>query len=399
MPATHRSFRTGFEPAARHVATPDEWAEAVEQAPSWNARVGLIRRIPEELGTSQHQVVYARVADRVYVPHLKPDFAYMHWRPGYELEPFAATYDEAAVLTNGFERTELEDLSRVISVAPRTLRVFRLLLGLTGAEFAEACAMVAVDQGLSGVSKGRVDSIEAGRGGPPGQIKTCAVVIHLAMTGALFPVETGSGLRSKQDKPDTADGWNSVRRFAKNGVPFAVFLHQRAYGGAFRQLLDATSTMRGNLLEDPVADLFSEAGVPHIRTGSHNQRDIEERFGLTVRPAPDFVVYDNRADVLRALLEIKGANDGGTARDKAARFRVLRAEANRLGGVPLFAVLGGTGWRRAQDALGPVIRDTDGRVFTVATLAEMLEVEPFPSLAGMVQAFGYDSPIGDDRES
>jgi len=46
----------------------------------------------------------------------------------------------------------------------------------------------------------------------------------------------------------------------------------------------------------------------------------------------------------------------------------------------LFAVLNGLGWRRTADALGPVVRDCDGRVFTVATLEEMLEVEPFPGL-------------------
>ncbi len=33
-----------------------------------------------------------------------------------------------------------------------------------------------------------------------------------------------------------------------------------------------------------------------------------------------------------------------------------------------------------NDALGPVVRDTDGRVFTLATLAELLTVEPFPAL-------------------
>ncbi len=86
--------------------------------------------------------------------------------------------------------------------------------------------------------------------------------------------------------------------------------------------------------------------------------------------------------VLRAVLECKAANDGGTARDKAARFRSLRSEATRLGGVPLFAVLGGIGWARTSDALGPVVRDTDGRVFSISNLKEMLTVEPFPSLVG-----------------
>jgi hypothetical protein len=48
--------------------------------------------------------------------------------------------------------------------------------------------------------------------------------------------------------------------------------------------------------------------------------------------------------------------------------------------VPLFAVLAGLGWRRAADALGPAVRDTDGRVFTMPTLQEMLTVQPFPDL-------------------
>lgn len=70
----------------------------------------------------------------------------------------------------------------------------------------------------------------------------------------------------------------------------------------------------------------------------------------------------------------------GTARDKAARFSALRNEAMRLGGIPVFAVLAGLGWRRTADTLGPVVRDTDGRVFTIQTLPSMMQVEPFPGL-------------------
>ena len=100
-----------------------------------------------------------------------------------------------------------------------------------------------------------------------------------------------------------------------------------------------------------------------------------------MRPAPDFVIYDE-TDTVRAILECKGANDGGTARDKAARFRSLRTEAARLGGVPVLAVISGLGWTRVMDALGPVVRDTDGRVFTLRTLPQMLTVAPFPQLMG-----------------
>jgi hypothetical protein len=166
-----------------------------------------------------------------------------------------------------------------------------------------------------------------------------------------------------------------------DGVPLSVFLHQRLYGGAFRQLLDATSTERGDILEDAVAELFTGSQIPSVRTGSNNQEEIASRFGITVKPAPDFVVFD-QTNTLRAMLECKGANDGGTARDKAARFRGLRVEAARLGGIPLFAVLAGLGWTRTADALGPVVRDTDGRVFTIPTLLEMLSVQPFPAIRG-----------------
>lgn len=122
--------------------------------------------------------------------------------------------------------------------------------------------------------------------------------------------------------------------------------------------------------------------MPFLRTGSHNQGDIAARFEIRVAPAPDFVVFDV-SDTLRAMLECKLVNDGGTARDKALRFERLRAEAVRLGGVPLLAVLGGMGWARVNDTLGPVVRDTDGRVFTLSTLPQMLDVAAFPTLRGL----------------
>jgi hypothetical protein len=103
---------------------------------------------------------------------------------------------------------------------------------------------------------------------------------------------------------------------------------------------------------------------------------------VKVTPAPDFVVFDRADDSLKAMLECKGTNNGGTARDKALRFVSLRSEATRLNGVPLIGVLGGIGWARINDALAPVVRDTEGRVFTLSTLTDMLQVQPFPSLIG-----------------
>ena len=280
---------------------------------------------------------------------------------------------------------------------PRTLLVFRTLLGLTKDEFAHSTLLAGGPEDLAALSSSQIDTMErsaidAPRANTPAALAKATAQAHIAsktivmaMNGELFG-DAPPGLRSKQQKPDTAEGWDSVRGYATDGVPLKVFLHQRHYGGAFRQVLDATSTLRGNLIEDAVEALFTARGVSFIRTGSHNQADIARRFEVHVTPAPDFVVFDPADDSLKAMLECKGTNNGGTARDKALRFSRLRAESVRLGGIPLIAVLGGIGWARINDALGPVVRDTDGRVFTLSTLSSMLEVAPFPGLLGMTNS-------------
>jgi hypothetical protein len=315
-----------------------------------------------------------------YVSELAPDFAYVHWRDEYELAPIEGAYARAFALTDGFKNVSVEQLSEAIQKEPSTLRIFRLLLGLTTQEFAASTVITAEQLSLAPLTNGVVKAMESGRGHKAVVTRVAASAIDQAMRGELFAKGAG-GVRSKIDKPDTADGWNTVRKYATENVPFPIFLHQRHYGGAFRQLLDATSGKRGDILEDVVEELFTARRIPFVRTGPSNATTITEKFGLTVKPAPDFVIHDKNG-TLRAMLECKQANDGGTARDKAARFSVLRSEGVRLGGVPVFAVLAGLGWRRTADTLGPVIRDTDGRVFTAKTLTAMVTVEPLSGLTG-----------------
>lgn len=355
-------------------------------AASWNSRVALIRKVPEEFGKARHQAVYAAIAKTVYVSELAPGFAYVHWRDEYELAPIEHAYEKAFQGTDGFSKVDAATLAAVIATAPSTVRIFRLLLGFTIAELAESTSINAEPMGLKPVSESAIKSMEADRGSSKAGrdsdknavAKLLAATVDQAIHGKLFPDASGS-LRSKIDKPDTAGGWATVRKYATKNVPLAIFLHQRHYGGAFRQLLDATSTKRGDLLEDAVEALLTEEKILFVRTGSSNQAAIAANFGVTVKPAPDFVVHDKH-DALRAIIECKQANDGGTARDKAARFGALRTEGVKLGGVPVFAVLAGLGWQRTADALGPVVRDTDGRVFALRTLEAMMTVEPFTDL-------------------
>lgn len=360
---------------------PDTVTRIVE-AESWDQRIAQIRLIPHHHGTIEHPTIYAEIARLLYVPHLAADFAYIHENNFYGREYFEQIYAEADEATAGFTRVTEDELTSILENNPRTLLVFRTITGLRKGEFAHATIMAGEPIGLSPLSSSKVDAMErSGTATSDEQARVAARTLSQIIDGSLFGVPSGD-LVSKQAKPDTEHGWQSVRRLASNGVPFSLFLHQRHYGGSFRQVLDATSKKRGDLIEDAVESLFRNNGVPYIRTGSHNQEDIAARFEVRVTPAPDFVVFDN-SETLRAILECKLTNDGGTARDKAGRFANLRREATRLGGIPVIAVLGGIGWARVNDALGPVIRDTEGRVFTLSTLTEMLDVTPFPSLIGL----------------
>ncbi len=362
------------------MPTPEETIETIARAPTLNLRIAEIGRVPHIHGTNEHSAIYAAVAKRLYVPRLAPDFAYIHESEFYGKDYFVEAYQATDAATAGFTRVTEDELTSVIAADPRTLLVFRTIMGLAKEEFAHATSLAGQPANLEPLSAGKIDSMErSGTRTSTNQARVAARTLCQIIDGKLFGVPPGD-LRSKQAKPDTEEGWKSVRNFAGSGVPFALFLHQRHYGGAFRQLPDATSSKRGNIIEDAVEALFQQHGILHVRTGSNNQGDIEQRFNIRVTPAPDFVVYD-QFNMLRAMLECKGTNNGGTARDKAPRFSRLREESIRLGGVPLIAVLGGMGWARVNDTLGPVLRDTQGRVFTLTTLPEMLQIAPFPSLA------------------
>lgn len=372
------------------MPTADEGSRRIEatvrsivDAGSWDERVAAIRLVGENHGTSEHARIFADVAREAYVPHLSPDFAYVHSMNYYELPTFQSAYEAAKAGTAGFADVSEASLVKVLLSEPRSLLAFRTILGLTIQEFAKSTELVADPLQLRPLTQSRVQGMErnGNLGAKKGQhevVRVAALTILRVLDGTLFGDPAGD-LHSKQDKYDTVKGWSTVRELARDGVPYDAFLHQRHYGGAFRQLLDATSTKRGDLVEDAVEDLFRENRVPYIRTGAHNQGDIAKRFGIKVAPAPDFVVFD-QAGSLRAMLECKLVNDGGTARDKALRFERLRDESTRLNGVPLIAVLTGLGWTRVNDTLGPVVRDTLGRVFTLSTLPDMMTVDPFPSL-------------------
>jgi hypothetical protein len=105
--------------------------EAILSAGTFTQRIQQIRLVPQRHGTEDHGTIYAAVARELYMPHLAPDFAYIHESSFYETEHFFAAYDAAARLTEGFTRVSEAELQAVLLQCPRTLLVFRTLLGLT----------------------------------------------------------------------------------------------------------------------------------------------------------------------------------------------------------------------------------------------------------------------------
>jgi len=226
--------------------------QAILSAGTWAQRIQQIRLVPQRHGTEDQGAIYAAVARELYMPHLAPDFAFIHESPFYETPHFFAAYDEAVRLTGGFRQVSEADLQAALLACPRTLLVFRTLLGFTKGEFAHATLATAGPGRLAPLSASQVDAMEhsvidakvpstpAALVRATAQAQIAAKTITMAMDGELFG-EAPTKHKSKQRKPDTQDGWDSVREFAVNGVPLRVFLHQRHYGGAFRQVLDATS--------------------------------------------------------------------------------------------------------------------------------------------------------------
>jgi hypothetical protein len=69
----------------------------IVEANSWDQRIAQTRLIPMNHGTNEHPSIYAEIARLLYVPHLAPDFAYIHEDHFYGREYFEQVYADAYV--------------------------------------------------------------------------------------------------------------------------------------------------------------------------------------------------------------------------------------------------------------------------------------------------------------
>ena len=148
-----------------------------------------------------------------------------------------------------------------------------------------------------------------------------------------------------------------------------MLLYERFLGRPFASHRDSVSELIGDVMENAVEERLSKAGVSYRKTGRAERVPGFEQ-------APDFFVPDEVAPTV--IIEAKITSDDGTARDKVARILRLanmRDEARRAGRTPfqVIACIDGRGFGQRRQDMRDMLKATQGKVFTLATLDRLVE--------------------------
>ena len=317
-------------------------------------------------------------------------------------DDFASAYDALAAATRNFAVVDSATLIDAILATPRALIPLRMIAGLTHNELAVTMKLVDAN---STTSRDTLKKFERSASATVTTRRRAmattaveAIRAVLARQVLTVPPDATANFHSKIDREDTREGWASVSYAAIHGVPYSSLLYHRYVGGAWRQVQDAYSEIKGdNVLEVPLEELLMSEGIPYYRApaGATGASQAARRYGL--HPGPDFVIPDDEPAV---IIESKVAEDGGTARDKSSRINDLAAAARRAGLV-LCALIDGKGWGERPSALLDVVIATEGRTYTLSTLTQILGVSEIASMRGRGIRHGHprhEATTGDDAE-
>jgi hypothetical protein len=182
------------------------------------------------------------------------------------------------------------------------------------------------------------------------------------------PAPNGITLHRLQ-KADTAGGLKTIKSLAAMGAPYAMLLYERFLGRPFAGHRDSVSGLVGDVLEAPIEDVLTKAGISYRKT-----KRAERIPGF--EQAPDFIVPDEFNP--RIVIEAKMAEDDGTARDKVTRIQHLGQMS--LEGAPagqqkyqVIACIAGRGFRVRAEDMKKMLLATRGKVFTLKTLGRLVE--------------------------
>ena len=299
----------------------------------------------------------------------------------YDEKQFDNAYAALAAGTKNFSRTDTKSLAAVLRQTPAALSPLRMIVGLTHKELAVAVKLADPGVRISGDALKKFEQSQPSEQASARHERLTASVAK-AVTAAMsreilsVPSNATAYFHSKLDKRDTRDGWASVQSDSV-GVPYSALLYQRYVGGVWRQAQDTYSEVKGDaLLEYPLRTLLSDYNIPyhHARTGASGARETSDRYGMSL--GADFVIPDKSP---RLVIEAKVAEDGGTARDKAARIKTMTTAANDRG-LKACVIVDGKGWIERTGALLETIVTTGGRTYTLSTLDHILKLPEIVAL-------------------
>jgi hypothetical protein len=291
-----------------------------------------------------------------------------------EYPSFREAYEVLRQRTDGFLDFTLTTVMAALGENSRVFGVVRAILGMTPPEWAD---LARAERG-SDVSQGAARALDRSCRADPGFLET-ASRLTLERVRAMADVAvayitagappSGDGVLHRLDKVDTAHGLDSLRYVAAENVPFPVLLYERYLGRPFSAHRDAVSELVGEVMENAVEDRMRGSGVPYRKT---KRAERIPGFGQ----APDFCMPDELHPT--AIIEAKITSDDGTARDKVTRIMRLatqRDEHVREGRAPyeVIACIDGRGFRQRRADMRQMLLSLDGKVFTAATLDQLVE--------------------------
>lgn len=162
-------------------------------------------------------------------------------------------------------------------------------------------------------------------------------------------------------------GWELADLYWTQGVPYEVFLAQRAVGGAWLAHKNRTSSFPNIAAADALCTLLEERKVDFRRSsiigGAVRQLDLQDLSGIADRRVGLVAVSEG---VARYAVGFSAARDGGTARANGDGLLQIPTT-----GLPFAFVLTGPGWsgRPETDRLA---RKFTGRLFTDRTLMQLV---------------------------
>jgi hypothetical protein len=286
---------------------------------------------------------------------------------------FQAGYEELKRTTNNFAEVTAERIETAVISTPVAFVVFRCILGFTPPEWAYVTTErtdTRVDQGAARTMDRNIRlrplaRREFGPGLADQRMRAMiAAGVQTLADGAGIAPDKGPILH-RLNKVDTKEGARSIQPIADLGAPYAVLLYERFLGRPFASHRDAVSELVGQVVEGAIKDVLSAAKVSFRETGR-----AERITGFD--QAPDFIIPDEFNPV--ALIEAKLTEDDGTARDKVTRVQRLRTLRDESGqNYDVIACIAGRGFKVRREDMRRMLKATDGKVFTLATMPLLIE--------------------------